>query len=163
MIAFAAAGILTACGTNSKQELDSNKQMVTLNDSLRQSNFNTDTGSMVSVYPLGVSNGANAGEELVKASKKPVAKTETNTGTTTNTGTNTGSGDNTTTAAAPAKKKGWSKAAKGAVIGAGSGAVVGAVVSKNKGKGAIIGAVVGAAGGYVIGRSKDKKDGRVKN
>jgi outer membrane lipoprotein SlyB len=61
----------------------------------------------------------------------------------------------------PAQKKGWSKAAKGAVIGAGSGAVVGAVVSKKKGKGALIGAAAGAAGGYIIGRGKDKKDGRV--
>jgi hypothetical protein len=64
-------------------------------------------------------------------------------------------------AAEPAKKKGWSKAAKGTVIGAGSGAVVGAVVSKKKGKGAIIGGAVGAGAGYIIGRSKDKKDGRV--
>lgn len=59
------------------------------------------------------------------------------------------------------QKKGWSKAAKGAVIGAGSGAVVGAAVSKKKGKGAIIGGVVGAGAGYIIGRNKDKKDGRV--
>jgi outer membrane lipoprotein SlyB len=69
----------------------------------------------------------------------------------------------TTPAAQPAQpaKKGWSKAAKGAVIGAGSGAAVGAIVSKKKGKGAIIGGVVGAGAGYIIGRSKDKKDGRV--
>lgn len=59
------------------------------------------------------------------------------------------------------QKKGWSKAAKGTVIGAGSGAALGAIISKNKkGKGAIIGGVVGAAGGYAIGRSMDKKDGR---
>ena len=62
----------------------------------------------------------------------------------------------------PAKKKGWSKAAKGTVIGAGSGALVGAVVSKKKGKGAIIGGAIGAGTGYVIGRGEDKKDGRVK-
>lgn len=59
------------------------------------------------------------------------------------------------------EKKGWSKAAKGTVIGAGSGAAVGAIVSKKKGKGAIIGGAVGAGAGYIIGRSKDKKDGRV--
>jgi hypothetical protein len=59
-----------------------------------------------------------------------------------------------------ARKKGWSKAAKGAVIGGGSGAVLGAIVSKNKVKGAIIGGVLGAGGGYAIGRGKDKKDGR---
>jgi hypothetical protein len=58
------------------------------------------------------------------------------------------------------KNEGWSKAAKGTAIGAGSGAVLGAIISKNKGKGAVIGGVVGAAGGYVLGRMQDKKDGR---
>jgi len=76
------------------------------------------------------------------------------------------SGSSTVYAPAPSttttttRKKGWSKAAKGAAIGGGSGAVLGAIISKNKGKGAIIGGVIGAAGGYVIGRGKDKKDGR---
>lgn len=60
------------------------------------------------------------------------------------------------------QKKGWSKAAKGAVIGAGAGAIAGAVISKKPVKGAVIGGVIGAGAGYVIGRSKDKKDGRVK-
>ena len=62
----------------------------------------------------------------------------------------------------PAKKKGWSKAAKGTVIGAGSGALVGAVVSKKKGTGAVVGGAIGAGTGYIIGRADDKKDGRVK-
>ena len=61
----------------------------------------------------------------------------------------------------PARKKEWSKAAKGTAIGAGGGALVGALVSKKKGKGAIIGGVVGAGAGYILGRHKDKKDGRV--
>lgn len=59
------------------------------------------------------------------------------------------------------EKKGWSKAAKGTAIGAGTGAIVGAVVSKKKGKGAIIGGVAGAGAGYIIGRREDRKDGRV--
>jgi hypothetical protein len=59
------------------------------------------------------------------------------------------------------KKEGWSKAAKGTAIGGASGAVLGAIISKEKkGKGAVIGAVIGAAGGYVLGRTQDKKDGR---
>ncbi len=67
---------------------------------------------------------------------------------------------NTTTT----KKKGWSKAAQGAVIGGATGAVAGAIITKkNKGTGAAVGAVVGAGAGYGIGRAKDKKDGRVKN
>ena len=60
------------------------------------------------------------------------------------------------------KKKGWSKAAKGTAIGAGAGAVLGAVINKrNRVAGAVIGGVLGGGGGYVIGRSMDKKDGRV--
>jgi hypothetical protein len=60
-----------------------------------------------------------------------------------------------------AKKKGWSKAAKGAVIGGVVGAGTGAVVNKkNRAVGAVIGGVLGAGGGYVIGRGMDKKDGR---
>ena len=59
------------------------------------------------------------------------------------------------------KKKGWSKAAKGAVIGAGTGAVAGAIINKrNRAAGAAIGAVIGGGAGYGIGRSQDKKDGR---
>ena len=60
------------------------------------------------------------------------------------------------------EKKGWSKAAKGTAIGAGAGAVLGAVIhKKNRAVGAVIGGVIGGGGGYVIGRSMDKKDGRV--
>ena len=55
-------------------------------------------------------------------------------------------------------KTGWSNKAKGAAIGAGAGAVTGAVVSNKKGKGAIIGGAVGAGAGYLIGRHKDKKN-----
>nr|WP_068892556.1 YMGG-like glycine zipper-containing protein [Pedobacter panaciterrae] len=62
---------------------------------------------------------------------------------------------------APAKKKGWSEAAKGTAIGAGAGALGGALIDKKKGRGAIIGGVVGAGAGYLIGRDKDRKSGRV--
>lgn len=66
------------------------------------------------------------------------------------------------TPAAPATqpRKKWSGAAKGAVIGAGVGAVTGAVVSKKKGEGAIIGGLagagVGAGTGAIIDDSKKK-------
>jgi hypothetical protein len=69
-----------------------------------------------------------------------------------------------TATAAPAKKKGWSGAAKGAVIGAGVGAATGAIVSKKKGQGAIIGGLVGAGVGAGTGaiiddttKNKDNK------
>jgi len=60
-----------------------------------------------------------------------------------------------------AKKKGWSDAAKGAVIGGAAGAVGGAIIDKKKGRGAVIGGLVGAGGGYLIGRGEDRKSGRV--
>ena len=61
-------------------------------------------------------------------------------------------------AATTTKKKKFSNAAKGALIGAGSGAVVGALVTKkNRGLGAVIGAAVGGGAGYGIGKHKDNK------
>lgn len=67
-----------------------------------------------------------------------------------------------TTTSTASKKQGWSKAAKGAVIGGAGGALVGGTVSSNKPAGAIIGGAIGAGTGYLIGRGEDKKDGRVK-
>lgn len=64
------------------------------------------------------------------------------------------------TAKAP-QKKGWSKAAKGAVIGGVAGGAAGAIINKrNRVVGGVVGGVIGAGVGYGIGRSKDKKDGR---
>lgn len=74
---------------------------------------------------------------------------------------NSGNTETASTIPQPEKKKGWSKAAKGAVIGAGAGAIGGAILSKKKGVGAIVGGVIGAAGGYVIGKGMDKKDNRL--
>ncbi|MET6995992.1 YMGG-like glycine zipper-containing protein [Chitinophaga defluvii] len=74
--------------------------------------------------------------------------------------------DNTTAAtpAAPAKKKGWkswSHTAKGAVVGAGAGAVTGAIVNKDRLKGAAIGTLIGAgtgaATGAIVDHQKKKK------
>lgn len=62
---------------------------------------------------------------------------------------------------APARKKGWSSAAKGAVIGGVVGAGTGILIDKKDGRGAVIGGVVGAGTGYVIGRSRDRRSGRV--
>lgn len=68
-----------------------------------------------------------------------------------------GTGTETAPAAEPAKKKGISNTAKGAIIGGVGGAVAGAVIGKNA-KGAVIGGVIGAAGGYILGKKKDKKN-----
>lgn len=70
--------------------------------------------------------------------------------------------NNATTTTTETKKKGWSSTAKGAVIGAGAGAITGAAVSKKKGQGAIIGglagAAVGAGTGAIIDDGKKKKN-----
>lgn len=59
------------------------------------------------------------------------------------------------------RKKGWSKTAKGAVIGGVTGAAAGAIIDKNnRGAGAVIGGAVGAGAGAIIGNQMDKKDGR---
>lgn len=77
---------------------------------------------------------------------------------------NTVAADNTPAPApapAPQKKKGWSHTAKGAVVGAGAGAITGAIVNPDRVKGAAIGAIVGAgvgAGtGAIVDHAKKKK------
>ncbi len=70
-------------------------------------------------------------------------------------GTNT---TNTTTTTVTKQKKGWSNKAKGAVIGAGVGAVTGAMVDKKKGEGAIVGGLLGAGAGLGVGAILDAKE-----
>lgn len=122
---------------------------------------------------------ANANQEAAKAqAQKAVAKapatkrrrSKTRTTTSEASGTtyhaNTGYASNPVTVYEPAPapapaKKGWSAKAKGAVIGAGVGAVGGAIINKrNRGAGAVIGGVGGAAVGTGIGAIIDRKNGR---
>lgn len=58
------------------------------------------------------------------------------------------------------KKKGWSHTAKGAVVGAGAGAITGAIVNPDRAKGAIIGTLIGAGVGAGTGALVDKKKKR---
>jgi hypothetical protein len=108
--------------------------------------------------------------EVKKNSKKPPVKTQpavpANTGVDTKTpSTNppVAGGDGTSASTGTLteeqkKKKGLNNAAKGAIIGLGTGAAAGAVLNKdNRGKGAVIGGVVGAVGGAVGGAVLDKR------
>lgn len=59
------------------------------------------------------------------------------------------------------QRKAWSQRATGAVVGAGSGAILGAVINRNApGQGAAIGAVLGAGLGYIVGNNEDKMNPR---
>jgi hypothetical protein len=73
----------------------------------------------------------------------------------------TSSSTATTTTTETVKKKGMSATATGAIIGAGAGAITGAIISKKKGEGVIVGGVIGAAAGAgtgaIIDANKKKK------
>lgn len=156
---LAITAVFAACKGKSGNDLNANKEIISLSDStFYNSNYMTDTGA--------VSNPEDFTGGAVISGKATVPKTATapvrrsSGGSYSNSsGSSSSSGSGTNTSTAPARRKGVSKAAQGAIIGGVGGAVAGAVIGK--GKGAIIGGVVGAAGGYIIGRSKDKKDGRV--
>lgn len=147
-------GILFSC--NQKKE-DSSRDMLYITDTTDLNRAYADTAVLQPVAPVAVA----ASPRRATTSRRSTTRTGSSTSNSNNTGSGSTStaGTGTTT---PTKKEGWSKAAKGAVIGGVGGAVAGAVITKS-GKGAVIGGVIGAGGGYIIGRSKDKKDGRVGN
>ena len=116
--------------------------------------------SMKAQNELGIQNDEEPQEK--KSSSQTVKKTtsQSSSSATHSTGS-ANSTSSTGTSSQTAKKKGWSKTAKGAVIGGVVGAGTGAAVNKkNRAAGAVIGGVVGAGTGAVIGNQMDKKDGR---
>ena len=70
--------------------------------------------------------------------------------------------NNNVTPVAARKKKGWNHTAKGAVVGAGTGAITGAIINKKRAQGALVGSLIGAgvgAGtGAIVDKSKKKKN-----
>jgi hypothetical protein len=148
----ALAIILSACSNNAKQEAMIRQQaIVAVKDSLKLDSFKrADAREKERV--------AIVKEEKAKQEKRTLLLAERNEAASARSSNSSSSRNET---AAPAKKKGWSQAAKGAVIGAGAGALGGILIDKKDGRGAIIGGVVGAGTGYVIGRAQDRKSGRV--
>lgn len=175
LVLVIAAGF-AACNSNPKTDAETPK--VTSEDTA-----NSSQSALNDKTPVMQMNGVNDtliskdGSEYVKlhpetsqpAAINPVVKAapnhaagSTHTGSSSHTVTSSSqsSGTSTETASAPVavkKKKKISNAVKGTVIGAASGAVIGAVVSKKKGTGAVVGGVLGAGAGYIIGHKKDKK------
>lgn len=181
---LAAAAMFAAC--NSKSDLDTQKDVVATDPSkMYTSNASTDvstaapkeqaptvapTRTIIRERVVYINRTPRATHQTVREADpvEPVintvpqsqsqanAGTASTQGTGTSVGTGAGEGTSMPSAAPVEKKKGWSSAAKDATIGGVGGAVVGAVLSRNKGKGAIIGGVLGGVGGYILGRKKDK-------
>ncbi len=166
--AIAIAFSVVACNSNTKTDSEVKKEIVADTTTNYNNSVLTDTGTAlqpevapVTPVPTLVKKNKNTAKGQKPATTSPVtnpAPADKTASTSDNTiVTQPGENDNTAPVAEE-KKKGWSNAAKGAVIGGGAGAVGGAIISKKKGKGAVIGGVLGAAGGYIIGRKKDKND-----
>lgn len=145
--------------------LQTDKNIVILTDTTKAGgSYLSDTGLAkmpVAAAPVYV---APAPTKRTTTTKRRSSSTYGNSSTSNNNNStaNSGSGNNNngTTNTQTTRKRGWSKTAKGAVIGGVGGAVAGGIIGKGA-KGAIIGGVIGAAGGAIIGRSKDRKDGRI--
>ncbi len=162
---FTSAIIFVACNSNSKPEMETTKEIVS--DSTQyNNNASSDTAKDVTAAPVIAPSPkkAEVKEKITKTKTtskvetqpapvkevEPVVTNPTETAPVTTTAE--------TTPVATPEKKGMSNSAKGAIIGAGAGAVGGAIISKKKGKGAIIGGLLGAGAGYIIGKKKDQKD-----
>lgn len=156
IICFISALIFIAC----KSKTNSNGDIVGIDSGIYKNNVLADTAKVEALAPgmtKKVVETRNPDGTITTVTTVSNNKTtSTPRPTTVSSGTTASSTGATTTTT----KKGWSNRAKGAVIGGVGGAVVGAAVSKKKGKGAVIGGAVGAAGGYIIGNEKDKKEGR---
>ena len=159
---FSIAIVAAFAACNSKKD-ETKRDMLFLTDTSNlNNNVKADTAltapviaPVVAVAPVAPVRNTNTTRTRTRRSN---SNTNTSSGTNNNSGVNNnGSG---TVSNTPQRKRGWSKAAKGATIGGVAGAAAGAIITKSA-KGAVIGGVIGAGGGYIIGRSKDKKDGRV--
>ena len=159
-ITVVAAVIFTAC--NSKGgDADAVARMKAYQDSIK---FAADTAGLSQFQAWKAQNELTNAEMMGETAPAAVASnssSRTSSATRTRSSGGSRSSSSSGTASAPARKKGWSKAAKGATIGGVAGAVGGAVINKrNRVAGGVIGGIIGAGVGYGIGRSQDKKDGR---
>lgn len=144
LVMFAFAAIVAGCNSNANENAKINQDSIRMvQDKIRLDSFER----------------AEAAAIAAVAAERDNNKTQNRTQTRTRY-VSSGTVHHTTAAPQPAQKKGWSSAAKGAVIGGAVGAGTGILVDKKDGRGAVIGGVVGTGTGYVIGRQKDKKTGR---
>ncbi|PTT02138.1 hypothetical protein DBR11_05375 [Pedobacter sp. HMWF019] len=149
LLILLAATILTSCSNKQKEEQARQVAIKMVKDSLRLDSFKkAEVAKKQEEQRL-----AQIAEE--KREKRTLLLSEQREAT-----ANNGVASSTPTVH---KKKGWSDAAKGTLIGGVAGAVGGAIIDKKHGRGALIGGAAGAGAGYLIGRGKDKKSGRVQS
>ncbi|WP_119080504.1 glycine zipper domain-containing protein [Chitinophaga alhagiae] len=135
LTALAAVSILASCGGNADTAAIESARKATI-----------DSMNAIAAAKQHVIDSMNA----VKANRTKAASF--------NSHENTAAAPVTETAAAPAPaKKKWSHTAKGAVVGAGAGAITGAIVNKDRVKGAAIGTIIGAGVGAGTGAIVDKQ------
>jgi len=163
-VVIALSSVMFACNNKAKEEAElkqkeADKQLAikAVKDSLRLDSF-----KKAEVAKVDAEKEAKHQAELV-AARRAGEKSSRSSRSYASSGSSSGGSSSSYagTTQPTAKKKGWSDAAKGTVIGGAAGAVGGALIDKKKGRGAIIGGLVGAGGGYLIGRGEDRKSGRV--
>ena len=146
LLALSISTVFIACKNKTIESLETNPAVMTAYTPMYESNASTDKTDMTKVAEMG---------KVTPVRKAPVA---TNNNNSSSNSTASATSANGTATTATAKKKGWSHRAKGAAVGAGSGAIIGAIANKNnRGVGAIVGGLIGAASGYVIGNEVDRK------
>lgn len=161
ILAVAIASVFAACNTDTKTSAVSQADSIRIvqnsvkhvKDSLKLDSFKKAENRQKELA-------AAKEKERVAALERKVAAQSASSSSRTGYSYGSGQGSYAQPEQVPAKK-GWSSAAKGAVIGAGAGAVTGILVDKKDVRGAVIGGVVGAGTGYAIGRAHDRKTGRV--
>lgn len=150
VVIIAATALLLACNGSANQQAAAEKARQQTIDSL----------NLVLSKQKAVDSMQRINDSLQLAKAKTVEKNTRSGVHSTNAreaGTGSGSGEMSTTSSQAAKKKGWSHTAKGAVVGAGTGAITGAIINKDHpGQGAIIGTVIGAGVGAGTGLIVDK-------
>lgn len=156
LLLMSAIALLIACNSGPKSSPATDK--TNLSDSLRLA---TDTAGLADYQAWKAQNELGAKQQETQE-KATASKTPKKAASGQTAGTSQAPGASSTgSGTAAQEKKGWSKTAKGAVIGGVVGAGTGAVVNKkNRAAGAVVGGVIGAGAGAVIGHQMDKKDGR---
>ena len=154
LLGVAFAAIVAGCNNNAKEAASANA----VRDSIRIADEKAKLDSFQNAELAEKAAAVAVAKE--RASSRSTTRSTSSRSTSNRQGYISDNGNVVYTTPEEAKKRGWSAAAKGAVIGGVVGAGTGILVDKKDGRGAVIGGVVGAGTGYVIGRSKDKRTGR---